>query len=116
MARDSKIEDFAEELGKLLGTAEAKAKGWIGQRSQITKSLVGIRDTATRLLSDLGHDVEAAVRRGRARGRSPASNIVIPVAQPVSRRKRRKMSPAARAKIAAAQKARWARVKRAAKK
>lgn len=25
----SKIEDFAEELGRLLGTAEAKAKGWL---------------------------------------------------------------------------------------
>ena len=114
MARDSKIEDFAAELGKLLGHAEAKARGWIGQRSEITKALVGIRDTATRLLSDLGHEVESAVRRGR--GRPPASKIVIPVAQPVSRRKRRKMSPAARAKISAAQKARWAKVKKAAKK
>ena len=112
MATDSKIEDFAEELGKLLGTAEAKAKGWLDQRSEIAKILVGIRDTATKLLSDLGHEVDAAVRRGRR----PPSRDIIPVAQPVSRKKRRKMSAAARGNIAAAQKARGAKVKKAAKK
>jgi hypothetical protein len=62
---DSKIEDFAEELGRLLGTAEAKARGWLGQREQIAKTLEGIRDTASRLLNDLGHQAARAVRRGR---------------------------------------------------
>ena len=37
----SKIEDFAEELGRLLGSAEAKARGWLGQREQIAKPLKG---------------------------------------------------------------------------
>src|SRR5436309_8427029 len=104
---DSKIEDFAEELGRLLGTAEAKARGWLGQRQQIAKSLEGIRDTATKLLTDLGHQAQNVVRRGR-RGRPPGSRNRRGPGRPPGpgRRGRRKMSAAARAKISAAQKAR----------
>jgi hypothetical protein len=36
-----------------LGNAEAKAKGWLGQREQIAKSLAGILDTASSLLQRL---------------------------------------------------------------
>lgn len=69
---DSKIEDFAEQLGRLLGTAEAEARGWLGQREQIAKTLEGVRDTATKLLSDLGHHASRAVSRGRpVRKRGP---------------------------------------------
>jgi len=111
MATDSKIEDFAEELGKLLGTAQ-KAEGWLGQRQQITKTLQGIRDTATSLLQQLGHDAVTVVRRGR-RGRPPGGgNKRGPGRPPGSgTRKRRKMSAEARAKISVAQKKRWAKQK-----
>ena len=111
MARtDSKIEDFAEELGTLLGNAQAKAEGWLSQRTQIAKSLEGIRDTASKLLSDLGHQAQRVARRGRLAGRriplrrAPAATVIP---------KRRKMSAAARARISAAQKARWAKVRAA---
>ena len=118
MATDSKIEDFAEELGRLLGTAEAKAKGWLNQREQISKTLAGIRDTANSLLSQLGEQatgVARAVQRGR-RGRPPGSNNKRGPGRPKGtgkpeRPKRRTMSAAARAKISAAQKKRWAKVK-----
>src|SRR5258705_10174099 len=94
-----KIEDFAEDLGKMLGTARAKAEGWLGQRQTIVKNLTELRDTATKLLTDLGHEAQDAVRRGRrvvgaakrGLGRSKGSG-----------RKRRKMSAAAKAKISAA--------------
>jgi hypothetical protein len=109
-ATESKVEEFAEELGKLLGSAEAKAKSWLGQRGQIAKTLEGIRDTATRLLTELGQDGKAVVQRGR-RGRPPGSKN-----KPVIAKKRRTMSPEARAKIAAAQKKRWAKQKAAEKK
>ena len=36
---EEKIEEFAEDLGRLLGSARAKAEGWIGQRRAITKHL-----------------------------------------------------------------------------
>jgi hypothetical protein len=99
---DSKIEDFAEELGRLLGTAEAKARGWLGQRRQIAKTLEGIRDTANRLLDDLGHRAKADVRRGRPATSGPRSG------RP---KKRRTMSAEAREKIRQAQLKRWAKQK-----
>jgi hypothetical protein len=106
---DSKIEDFAEELGKLLGTAQAKAEGWLGQRKQIAKTLEGIRDTASKLLGDLGHEAAVGFRRGR--GRPAGSKNTEPAG-----RKRRKMSAKARAAISAAQKKRWAKQKAGEKK
>jgi hypothetical protein len=107
---EDRIEAFAEDLGRLLGAARAKADHWLGQRQAISKSLIDIRDTASKLLAQLGHQAEAIARR-RGRPRKEETNYVP---APVSRKKRRKMSPAARAKISAAQKKRWAKVKKAA--
>ena len=106
---DHKLEDFAEELGKLLGTAQAKAEGWLSQRKQISQTLVGIRDTATRVLSDLGQGAQAVARRGRPVGSKSQR-------APHGKKKRRTMSAKARAAISAAQKARWAKLKAAEKK
>jgi hypothetical protein len=103
-----RIEAFAEDLGRLLGTARAKADDWMSQREQIAKQLADIRDTASKLLTDLGHQAQSALRR-RGAGHK---NTYAPA--PVSRRRRRKMSAAARAKIAEAQRQRWARQKQAA--
>jgi hypothetical protein len=102
--QSSQIEAFAEDLGRLLGTARAKADSWLGQREQISKQLAEIRDTATSLLSELGQQARAAIGSGRTAGRGAAAG-------PPRRRRRRKMSAAARAKIAAAQRLRWARQK-----
>jgi hypothetical protein len=121
MATDSKVEEFAEELGRLLGTAEAKAKGWLRQRQQITKTLEGIRDTANNLLAELG-TVAAAVQRGR-RGRPPGSTSKAAgkrgpgrpkgsAAKKPGRPKGFKMSEEAKAKMREA----WARRKAAAGK
>jgi hypothetical protein len=101
-----RIEAFAEDLGRLLGTARAKADSWLNQREQIAKQLADIRDTASTLLGDLGRQAQSAVS-GRRKQVSAA---------PVRRRRRRKMSAAARAKISEAQRQRWARQKAAAVK
>ena len=69
---EHKIEEFAEDLGGLLGTARAKAEGWLGQRQEIVKHLSEIRDTATKLLSDLLDHAQDVVHRGR-RGRPQGS-------------------------------------------
>jgi hypothetical protein len=105
---EQRIEEFAEDLGRLLGTARAKAEGWLGQRQNIAKQLAGIRDTSADLLQQLagrGARVAAAVRRGRRRGRPPGKP-----------RGRRKMSAKARKAISDAQKRRWAAQKAAEKK
>ena len=112
LATEHKIEEFAEDLGKLLGTARAKAEDWLGQRQHITKLLTDVRDTASHLLQQLGNSAVGLTRRrgrpagsGRSAGR-PKGSV----------RKRRTMSAAARAKISAAQKKRWAAVRAAQKK
>ena len=116
---ERRIEDFAEDLGKLLGQARNKAESWIGQREQIVKNLTQLRDEATKLLAQLGHDASTAAERGvrMLRGRPlVARALVVNKLREAPVRKRRKMSKAARARISAAQKARWAKQKAAAKK
>ena len=113
-ATEHRIEDFAEDLGKLLGQARNKAEGWLSQRDAIVKNLTQLRDEATKLLAQLSHDASSAAERGvrilRSRG-AVSRALVVNKLREAPVRKRRKMSKAARAKISAAQKARWAKVK-----
>jgi hypothetical protein len=116
---DTAIESFAQDLGKMLGNAQKKAEGWLGQRQDIVKSLTELRDTASQLLSDLGHEAERVVRRGRKRRRPAGSkNVKVAGVRPDDggKRKRRTMSAKARAAISAAQKKRWALQKAGEKK
>jgi hypothetical protein len=110
---EARVEAFAEDLGRLLGTARAKAEGWLGQRKAIAKHLEDVRDTAAQLLSQLtGGGTSGGRRRGRpapARGVRTAKRGPGRPAGTV--RKKRTMSAEARARIAAAQKARWAKVR-----
>lgn len=98
VATKEDVVEFAEDLGRLLGTARGKADKWLAQRRVITKNLQQIRDTATELLNDLGHQAERTLQSRRAR------------------RVRRRMSAKARALISVAQKSRWAKLKAAVKK
>jgi len=111
---EGKLEEFAEDLGKLLGHAQNKAESWLGQRKAIAENLIGLRDTATRLLAQLGVADGASRPRKQARSTSTAST---PARRGPGRpkgsgkKKKRTMSAEARAKIAAAQRARWAKQK-----
>ncbi len=114
---EARVEGFAEDLGRLLGTARARAEGWIGQRQNIAKQLSDIRDTASELLSKLTGGgartaAGAAARRGR---RAKSRRATVGGAGGGQPRKRRKMSAAARAAISRAQKARWRKQKAEAK-
>jgi hypothetical protein len=109
-----KLEGFAEDLGRILGTARSKADSWLGQRQAIVKQLTQLRDEASNLLSQLGHGAERVIRRGR-----PAGSVSVAKRGPgrpkgSGKGGRRTMSAAARAKISAAQKLRWAKQKAAA--
>jgi hypothetical protein len=114
---EQKIEDFAEDLGKMLGSARAKAEGWLGQRQAIVNNLTELRDTASQLLSELGQKAQRAVRRGRKVGRAATAEVAAIKRGPRRpagsgrKKKKRTMSAAARAAISRAQKARWARQK-----
>ena len=118
-AAEHKIEEFAEDLGRLLGTARAKAEGWIGQRQTVTKHLEDIRDTAAELLKKLGAgglipsgaapEADGNRRPGRPR---KAEVVDEPAEVAADAPKKRTMSAAARKAISDAQKARWAKQKR----
>jgi hypothetical protein len=109
---DQAIGNFAEDLGRILGHARSKAEGWLGQRNNIAKQLSDIRDTAADLLSQLtggaARRANAFVRR-KQRGQNPDSH-------PGTRKRKRRLSPAARKAISDAQKRRWAAVRARAKK
>jgi len=118
------IGGFAEDLGRILGQARNKADSWLGQRQAIVKQLTQLRDEASSLLNQLGEQAAAAGQRGRrvadsfvagyqkrGPGRPKGSKNKRGIIIVGSQRKRRKMSAAARAKISAAQKARWAKQK-----
>ena len=121
---EQKIEAFAEDLGRILGTARAKADSWLGQRQAIVKQLTQLRDEASSLLNQLGHQAVAAGQRGRrvadsfvagyqkrGPGRPKGSKNRKAIIIAGGKRRRRKMSATARAKISAAQRARWAKQK-----
>ncbi len=117
---DERIEAFAEDLGRVLGTARAKADSWLGQRQAIVKQLTQLRDEASALLNQLGHQAAAAGRRGRRvadsfiegfQRREPGRPKGAQNRPVGGKRRRRKMSAAARAAISRAQKARWAKQK-----
>ena len=95
----------------MLGTARAKADSWLNQRQEIVKHLTGIRDTASNLLTQLGQKSQSAIKRGRAAYQAAADGSKKSIIIVGDNKKRRRMSKAARAKIAAAQRARWAKVK-----
>jgi hypothetical protein len=104
---EKSVEDFAEDLGRLLGTARAKAEGWLGQRTTVAKQLAQIRDTAADLLQQLTGGARQALagrRRGRPRKQAQGPRATASGASP-----RRTMSAKARKAISEAQKKRWAK-------
>jgi hypothetical protein len=106
----NKIEDFAEDLGRLLGTARAKAEGWLGQRQNVAKQLEQIRDTAAGLLNQL-----TGMPERRRPGRATTAQPAVPMGTLPGKRPKRKVSAKARAAMSIAQKARWAAVRKATK-
>src|SRR6187551_3793777 len=107
---EQKMEEFAEDLGRLLGSAQVKAQGWLNQRKAISEHLTGLRDTANRLLAQLG-----GVDQGRRSGRPRKVVHFTAPPEKVAAPKKRTMSPEAREKISAAQRKRWAKQKKMAK-
>ena len=105
----------ANDLTQILGTVKERVDSYNAERHQLAASLREIVAQANQLLSQLGEPV--AMPTGRKRGR-PAGSGRGPGRPPGTakaarkgpgRPRRRRMSAEARAKIAAAQQARWAR-------
>ena len=114
--------DFAADLGKFLGGVQNRATSWLQQRKDITDQLTQIRDTANQYLQQLGAEGSHLAERFEKarRGRPPGSGTAKSVAPagsadapaPAAATGRRTMSQEARARIADAQRKRWAKLRR----
>jgi hypothetical protein len=75
-ALEQRVVAFAEQLGRIAGTFQAKAKGWL-DREAVTKQIASVRDSATDLLEQLAGGATGSKRnpaapaaRGKTKGRS----------------------------------------------
>lgn len=100
-----KIEEFAGDVGQLVGQARGKAENWLAQRQSIVKNLVELRDTASRLLTDLGHQAHEQLAKvtgaPRKAGRQKKTSVVPTPAET----RKRVMSPESRHRASDEQKA-----------
>ena len=111
----TQLESFAEDLGRLLGTAENKARGWLDQRKAIVAQLSQLREKTDSLLRELtagGAKMVAAVRlaRGTQRRRPPGASKKTP------KKRGRRFTAAQREEQAERMRAYWANRRKAAKK
>ncbi len=69
-AMEQRVMAFAEQLGRIVGTFQARAEGWM-DREMLKKQIAGVRDGAADLLEQRGRRDEGPAtetsRRGGAR-------------------------------------------------
>lgn len=105
-----RLGDFAEDLGRLLGKTQVRARSWMKQREAIAAQLVTVRDTASRLLNELGDT--AGVGRKRKRGTAKVVKQARAAATRGAKRVR-KFTRAQRLAQSRRMKAYWTKVKKA---
>lgn len=112
---ESTLTAYAESLGHAMGNLRNHVDAWKGQRKHLVDQLSRMVGDAQALLADLGHSASEQVARVRRRGRpkkyvAAASNPAG--AMTPEKRRKSKITPAGRAAISAAQRARWAAVRK----
>jgi hypothetical protein len=76
---ESKVVDYAEELGRLLGTVRARVDGMGIERRKLVQQLSGVVKDAQALLSELGHEAAEQVGRlAKATRRGKRKSVRIP--------------------------------------
>lgn len=70
-----KVVAFAEQLGRIVGTVQAKTEGWF-DRQALRDELTSVRDTAASLLEQLGGEGQAAAKKKRMAKKSTATKAV----------------------------------------
>ncbi len=110
--------DFAEDLGRLLGTAQAKASNWLNERKSVIEELTQLRDTASQLLGELTGSAASpgSSRGGARRGRPPGSQngrATTRTARSSGKGGRRQMSAAARKEVSERMRRYWAERRKA---
>jgi len=62
---EQRVMAFAEQLGRIVGTIQAKTDGWM-DRDTLNKQVASVRDEATRLLEQLAGGAKKATKRAKA--------------------------------------------------
>lgn len=70
-ALEQRVVAFAEQLGRIVGTFQAKAEGWT-DREALTKQIASVRDGAAELLEHLARGATNAATRVPAAAAAPA--------------------------------------------
>ena len=71
---EQRIVAFAEQLGRIAGTVQAKTEGWM-DRDALRNQIAGVRDSAADLLQQLTSSVsEATTGKNAASAKKPASS------------------------------------------
>jgi hypothetical protein len=63
-AMEQLVMAFAEQLGRIAGTVQAKAEGWM-DRDALTQQVAGVRDSAAELLDQLAGSVTSMTRTAK---------------------------------------------------
>jgi len=82
-----KLVAFAEQLGVLVGTVEARAEGWL-DRTMLTTKIGRIRDSAADLLADLNREGTVRNTSAKRTATSPARRSRGPVDAPGKRHRK----------------------------
>ena len=110
-AMEQRLVAFAEQLGWMAGTIQAKAEGWLDPAT-LTRQIAGVRDGATHLLEQLARSSTEAAKKASAaaprRAATGRSGGVVD-APGKKRRKRLPADPGARLAGSQAAKVRTAR-------
>jgi hypothetical protein len=74
---EQRVVAFAEQLGRIVGTVQAKTEGWM-DREALNKQIAGVRDSAAELLEQLSDGVtnltnSAAKATGMGAAEAPAA-------------------------------------------
>jgi hypothetical protein len=81
---EQRVLAFAEQIGRIYGTVQAKAEGWL-DRDKLNAEIESIRDSATDLLAQIGGKKTAASKSGgeaRAAKGSTATTRPVKSARP----------------------------------
>jgi hypothetical protein len=100
-AVEQRVLAFAEQLGRISGTFQAKAEGWL-DREALAKQIASVRDSATELLEQLAGSATKVSKRAPA---APGNTTVRSggVVDAPGKRHRRQMPPDPGANVAKSQ-------------
>ena len=99
----SRLGDTAASFGHVLGVLTSKVEHVNRQRAEVSKEILGFVKSAQNMLSELGHQAELRLPKGRKLVASAMASVGRP-----GRKRGYKVSAAARRKMSLAAKRRWA--------